>query len=52
MIGAGEMMRLTKKKANMVSKKSSSSRDWGKVGGRGLGECCYPAPRMREAGVM
>lgn len=29
-IGAGEKMRLTKKKANMMSKKGSCNRDWGK----------------------
>ena len=28
---AGEKMRITKKKANMVSRKSGSGRDWGKV---------------------
>jgi hypothetical protein len=28
-IGAGESMRLTKKKAKMVSKKNSGGRDWG-----------------------
>ena len=32
-IGAGEKMRLTKKKANMKSKKNECNRDWGKVGG-------------------
>lgn len=31
-IGAGEKMRLTKKKANMMSKKQNCNRDWGKVG--------------------
>ncbi len=31
MIGAGEKMRLTKKKANMMSKKHDCNRDWGKV---------------------
>jgi hypothetical protein len=30
-IGAGEKMRLTKKKANMMSKKNTCERDWGKV---------------------
>ena len=37
-IGAGEKMRITKKKANMMSKKGSCNRDWGKVregGGEG-----------------
>ncbi|XP_019849105.1 PREDICTED: E3 ubiquitin-protein ligase UHRF1 [Amphimedon queenslandica] len=29
-IGAGEKMRLTKKKANMISKKGNTTRDWGK----------------------
>ena len=31
-IQAGEKMRLTKKKANMQSKKGTCQRDWGKVG--------------------
>ena len=30
-IQAGEKMRLTKKKANMQSKKGTCQRDWGKV---------------------
>ena len=30
-IQAGEKMRLTKKKANMMSKKGTCQRDWGKV---------------------
>ena len=30
-IQAGEKMRLTKKKANMQSKKGNCQRDWGKV---------------------
>lgn len=30
-IGAGEKMRLTKKKANMISNKQNCNRDWGKV---------------------
>ena len=31
-IKAGEKLRLSKKKANMVSKKQETNRDWGKVG--------------------
>ena len=31
MISAGEKMRLTKKKAGMISKKQHCNRDWGKV---------------------
>lgn len=31
-IAAGEKMRLTKKKASMMSKKNETTRDWGKVG--------------------
>jgi hypothetical protein len=30
-IGAGEKLRLSKKKANMQSKKGDTTRDWGKV---------------------
>lgn len=30
-IGAGEKMKLSKKKASMVSNKRGSNRDWGKV---------------------
>ena len=33
-IAAGEKMRITKKKANMMSKKHECNRDWGKVCGR------------------
>ena len=42
MIGAGEKMRITKKKANMMSKKGSCNRDWGKVrdGGEGDSKIC------------
>ena len=39
-IAAGEKLRFSKKKANMMSKKNSTGRDWGKVrgeGGRGGG---------------
>ena len=32
-IGAGEKMRMTKKKAGMMSNKGSCNRDWGKVRG-------------------
>ena len=31
-IQAGEKLRMSKKKANMVSKKQETNRDWGKVG--------------------
>ena len=40
-IAAGEKMRITKKKANMMSKKHECNRDWGKV--------CEPG-RERERG--
>ena len=43
-IGAGEKMRLTKKKANMVSKRNETrnGRDWGKVSDQCYNNCNDP----------
>ena len=43
-IGAGEKMRLTKKKANMVSKRNETGngRDWGKVSNKCYDNCNDP----------